>query len=502
MTSLKKNIGWTTVLSTIGFLLIFASQIVVSYFFGTSPQLDAYWIAFALLNFLIFPLGPLKESLVPMVHGYAAQDSTKSSLYFSKGMTLILIVASVGVAIALLGGKQLSGMIAGDISEETYHLIVRQLYWLAPAIWLLAISETLNALLSSFHKVIFQMTSRVLAAATSLISIGALSQFIGINSLPISFISGQLMMSLVLIYAFFKLRISFRPSWPSGLGRDYFYLSFMLLVSAFFSQLYSLYEKNIFIGFGSGLISSFQYGVALTNVVIAILVGSFANVFWPRFMEYAKQENWDALSRELSLSVKLSVLGLGYFCTFIYIYAEPVVNIVFVRGAFDLESAIRTVEMLRATIFTALPIAVIILIGRVLISLKSAKSIMLVGLVVAISGSCVLKISQYLNSPEIAIHHWLFANSVGFIFSALFFAKLCNLKLDSYITSFWWSARFFICLGTLTVLATILNQIWCLGCVKFFGLGISAILFGILYLFILWIFRLIPPLNSLRFFSK
>jgi putative peptidoglycan lipid II flippase len=502
LSSLKKNIGWTTVLSTVGFLLTFASQIIVSYFFGTSAQLDAYWIAFALLNFLTFPLASLKESLVPMVHRYAAHDLLKSSLYFSKGLTLILMVASLGAAIALLDARQLTTMMVGDVSDETYDLIIHQLYWLTPAIWLLAISETLNTLLSSFNKAIFQTISRVLAAATALIFIGTLSGWIGIYALPISFSLGQLMMSIVLIYSFLKLKLSFKPSWPSGLGRDYFYLSLMLLVSAFFSQLYSLYEKNVFVGFGSGIISSFQYGVALTNVIVAILVVSFANVFWPRFMEYVKQEDWDALSKELSLAIKLSLLGLGCFCSFVYIYAEPVVNIVFVRGAFNQEAAIRTVEMLRATIFTALPIAAIILIGRVLISLKSAKSIMLVGLVVAVSGSCVLKISQYLNSPEIAIHHWLFANIIGFMLSAFFFTKLCRLDISSYISSFWWSTRFLFCLGIIYVIATFLSEIFCLGCVKFLGLTMSAIVFGIFYIFIIWIFQLIPPLNSLRFFRK
>lgn len=492
MSTLKKNIAWTTVLSGIGFFLSFTSQIVVSYFFGTSAELDAYWIAFALMNLLAFPIIPLKESLVPLVHKQFDSEVDYASLFFSRGMTLILLVATSSVVLALLDAKQLSQLMLGDVSDEIMQMVNTQLYWLIPGLWLLAISETLNALLTSFNKVILQMISRVIATVTTLIFIGAFSSFIGIYSLPLGFVSGQLAMSFLLIYAFSKLKISFKVSFPVGLGKEYYFLSLTLLVSALSTQFYLLYEKNIFSEFGAGIISSFQYGVAITNAIIAIFASSLANVFWPRFMAQIKKDNIDGLIWEFSMAIKLSLLALGGLCTFIYIYADPLVNIIFVRGAFNQEAALKTGEMLRAAIYTALPIAGITLLSRALISLKSAKTIMLIGLTIALSGCAILKLAQMIQSPIVAIHHWLFSNSIGFMISIIAFAMLTNMNMRIKISACWWALRFTLLLFFIIILNNFFKEYTFPVGSNLLDLITSAAFFFIIYVLFLWILKLYP----------
>ncbi|MBT8607863.1 hypothetical protein G6656_06175 [Polynucleobacter paneuropaeus] len=496
MNSLKKNIGWTTILSIAGFLLSFASQIIISYFFGTSVELDSYWVAFALMSLLAFPLASLKEALVPGVHQHGQSDPRKASTYFSQGMSLVLLVATLGVIAAWVFGSRLSAlMLGGSPSSAMEGLVMRQLHWLAPGILLLAISETLGALLTSFHRVVFQMVSRVLAASTSLMCIGIFSGWIGINALSISFLFGQLVTSLVLMAAFFKMKIAFKPSWPVGLGRSYFYLSFTLLMSALATQLYLLYEKAVFADFGPGIISSFQYGVSLTNVVIAILAGSLASVFWPRFMEYVQQDDFNSLYKEVALAIKISLIALGGVCSFAYLCASPIVSIIFVRGAFNQDAALKTAEMLQATIFTALPIAIITLLGRVLISLKSSKAIMLVGLSIAISGAITLRFAYQIDSINLAIHHWLVANLIGCIVSILAFGWLIKLRFSDYLSDAWWVVRFIISLTCVMFLWGLLGGSIYIESLGLIGLFVMALAYGFLYLLIAWGARLLPPLK-------
>ena len=503
MNSLKKNIGWTTFLSIAGFILSFASQIIISYFFGTSAELDSYWVAFALMNLLAFPLASLKEALVPGVHQYGHSEPQSASAYFSQGMSLMLLVAAVGVVAAWVFGSRLSDlMLGGSPSSLMEGLVMRQLHWLAPGILLLAITETLGTLLTSFHKVIFQMISRVLAAITSLMCIGIFSGWIGINALSISFLFGQLVMALILIIFFSRMQIVFIPCWPIDLGQGYFYLSFTLLISALVNQLYLLYEKAVFADFGSGIISSFQYGVSLTNVVIAILAGALASVFWPRFMEYVQQDDFSSLYKEVALAIKISLIALGGVCSFIYLCASPIVSMIFVRGAFNQDAALKTAEMLQATIFTALPIAIIILLGRVLISLRSSKAIMFVGLSTAISGAITLKLAYQIESINLAIHHWLVANIIGCIVSALVFAREIKLHFSSYLSDFWWVGRFIIALILLMFFWGALRSSISIESLGLIGLFLMALAYGFLYLFVAWSARLLPPTKTSIFKIK
>lgn len=499
MNALKKNIGWTTILSIAGFLLSFASQIIISFFFGTSAELDSYWVAFALMNLLAFPLASLKEALVPGVHQLGQSDPRNASTYFSQGMSLVLLVAALGLIAAWVFGSSLSAlMLGGSPSSAIEDLVMRQLHWLAPGILLLAISETLGALLTSFNKVIFQTVSRVLAATTSLMCIGILGGWIGINALSIGFLFGQLVMSLVLIVVFFKIQIVFKPSWPKNLGSGYFYLSFTLLISALANQLHFLYEKSVFADFGSGIISSFQYGVSLTNVVIAILAGSLASVFWPRFMAYVRQDDFGSLYKEVALAIKISLIALGGVCSFVYLCASPIVSIIFVRGAFNQDAAIKTAEMLQATIFTALPVAVITLLGRALISLmspKAPKAIMLVGLSIAISGVITLRLADQVDSINLAIHHWVIANIIGCIVSALAFGRLIKLRFSDYLSDAWWVGRFIISLTCVMFLWGFLGASIYIESLGLMGLFLMALAYGFLYLLIAWGARLLPPLK-------
>lgn len=445
--SFRKNIFWTVLLAAGAFVFSFASQIVISYFYGTSAELDAYWAALAIVNLLIFPIHPFRESLVPEIHRRSLEDSQKNaSDYFSKALTLILMIAVVGLGLSFLIPHLLSGLVVSSTSEQLRSLVSQQLLWLAPAIILLAISETFNSLLASYQAVILQSVSRLLAAGSTLAIIAIMAGVVGIHALALGFMGGQLITVIALYMVIRKHGLRYRFAWPSNLGKAFFTLGGALLINYSAGQIYSIYEKFIFSGFSKGLISAFQYGVSLTNVLITILGLSLANVFWPRFLGYAAKNDLEKAAQDISLALKAILLGMGIICSIIYCNADTIINLLFVRGAFEAESARLTSQALRATIFTAVPIAGASLLGRALISFGASKNLMYIGLSIATSGFAILSFAQLINSPEIAMSHWAVANLIGFIISTIFFLRILNRPIQKYIQISWWGIRFVIAL--------------------------------------------------------
>lgn len=491
--SFRKNIYWTVLLAAGAFVFSFASQIVISYFYGTSAELDAYWAALAIINLLIFPIHPFRESLVPEIHRRSLEDSPKNaSDYFSKALTLILMIALFGLGLSFLFPHFLSGLVVSSTSEQLRALVSEQLLWLAPAIILLAISETFNSLLASYQAVILQSASRLLAAGSTLAIIATMAGVVGIQALALGFIGGQLITVIALYMVIRKHGLCYRFAWPSNLGKTFFTLSGALLINYSASQIYSIYEKYIFSGFTKGLISAFQYGVSLTNVLITILGLSLANVFWPRFLGYAAKNDLEKAAQDTSIALKIILIGMGIICSIIYCNASTIIEVLFVRGAFDSESALKTSQALRAAIFTAIPIAGAALLGRALISFGAAKSLMYIGLSIAISGVGVLSLAQLIGSDQIAMSHWFIANLIGFILSVFLFLRILKRPLKSYLQSSWWMIRLTVALlvsilltesttniiyapqvsflisimATLIFLATIAPLLWVLGLSK------------------------------------
>ena len=489
--SFRQNIFWTVLLAAGAFIFSFASQIVISYFYGTSAELDAYWAALAIVNLLIFPIHPLRESLVPEIHRRSLEDSPKNaSEYFSKALTLILFIATFGLCLSFAFPGFLSSLVVHSNYEELPRLVSQQLLWLAPAIILLAISETFNSLLASYQAVILQSVSRLLAAGSTLAIIAILAGVVGIQALALGFMGGQLITVIALYMVIRKRGLNYRFTWPANLGKAFFTLSGALLINYTASQIYSIYEKYIFSGFSQGLISAFQYGVSLTNVLITILGISLANVFWPRFLAYANSRDFNQANRDMSAALKIVLLGMSIICTIIFCNAETIIHILFVRGAFDADSALRTSQALKAAIFAAVPITAASILGRALISFGAAKNVMMIGIVTAITGLLVLFVAQQFDIYEIAIMHWLLANIVGFFLSGVFFIRLLNHTIDRYRSSCWWIFRLFV-----MVIVTILLNQSLINAGPLSAMSISAVLASTLLIIVqsgvcIWIFGL------------
>ena len=446
--TLRKSFAWTGGLSSIGFLASFASLVIISYHFGASAELDAYWAAFALMNLLAFPLSPLREALVPEFHRRLHGDGGAASAYFSRAMTLILLVAAIGTLAGWLLAEPLTALAVSGEQPQVRTLAVNQLYWLAPAVLLLAVSETLNAILAAYHRVILQTFARLLGAASSLVVLGMFAGILHSHVLPLAFIAAQVTITLVQATVLRRQGLSFRFARPGELGRRFLAVSGALFFSYAASQGYAVFEKHTLTSFAAGMVSSFQYAVSLTNVLITLVGVTLANVLWPRFMEHAAVEDRGRLYSEVSVVSRLVFLTIGGLCALTWLNATALIELIYARGAFDAAAVSRTANALQMAVFAAVPISVSMIMGRALISLGAARSVVATGVTIAVVGVITLAMAHLLESPVLALSHWLLANLAGLAIQALLLARACGGggRLGG---AAWWLARW----GAILVLA-------------------------------------------------
>ena len=439
--TLRRSFVWTGGLSGVSFLASFASLIVISYHFGASAELDAYWVAFALMNLLAFPLAPLREALVPEFHRRLQQAPEDASAYFSRAMTLILLVAGAGVLVGWLLAEPLTALAVSGKQPQVRSLAIGQLYWLAPAVLLLAVSETLNAILAAYHRVILQSIARLLGAVSTLTVLALLAGVLQSHVLPLGFITAQVAITLVQIVALRRHGLAFRLVWPGALGGRFLAVSGALLITYAASQAYTVFEKHTLTTFAAGLVSSFQYAVSLTNVLITLIGVALANVLWPRFMEHVASDDHDRLYAEVSMASRFTFLITGWLCALAWLNATALIELIYAHGAFDAVAVTRTADALRLAVFAAVPVSVGLIMGRALISLGAARSVVATGLTTAFVGSATLAVAHLLGSSTLALSNWLLANLVGLAIQAALLARICGGLQGVFITAVWWLAR-------------------------------------------------------------
>lgn len=412
MASFQKRFSLLFVLSAAGFALSFGNQLVVSYHFGTSIALDAYWALFAVVNFLSFYVHPLREALIPPVFAAVAVDREHASAVFSAGLALQVGLALLSMVLLLMAPKL--GMVSLGLPEaDSYSLLLGFL----PFFVLYALAETCNGLLLSFNRAVHQAVARLASAAIGLACLWLLAGRVGVLALLFSLLIAQAITLLVSAFGVWGEGIrwtwrGFGPLWKAPRFKVVFVA---LLFNYLLAQVYVVCERITMLGLLPGLVASYQYSVALVNVLISLLAFPLVNLLWPRFLVQAAHGEVDVMLNTAAPVVAPLVLTLMAFCGFAERFSVEIVQALFARGSFDAASVAQTSEALRATVFAAIPISLVTIFSKILLSLGRGRAMAIVGAGIALIGIAVVLLASSLGSVALVQWHWVVANTSGLL---------------------------------------------------------------------------------------
>jgi putative peptidoglycan lipid II flippase len=421
MNSFQKSFSLLFFLSATGYVLSFGNQLVVSYHFGTSVALDAYWALFAVANFLLFYVQPLREALVPPVFTAVADDREPASALFTAGLVLQVLLALLSMTLLLMAPSNLLDRFGVHNSDSLGLWLV-----FLPFFILFAMAETCNGLLLSFNQAVYQAVARLASALLGLVCLWVLAGHIGVLALLFSLLIAQVTTLLISALGLYRegIRWVWRgldPLWRETRFKTVFSA---LLLNYFLAQTYVVFERFTMLSLQPGLVASFQYSVALVNVLISLLAFPLSNLLWPRFLAQAALGDSDAMLNAAARVVVPLVLVLLACSCFAEQFSQEIVQLLFARGSFDEVSVAQTSQALRATVFAAIPVSLFTIYSRILFSQGRGRAIAAGGISIALSGSGVVLLAGLLGSVSLVQWHWAIGNTVGLL--VIFYVLLRN----------------------------------------------------------------------------
>lgn len=390
-------------LSSIGFLLAFTSQLLLSYYFGTSAALDAYWLALAVVQVFTFYIGPAREALVPEI---AKRSTEGASRYFSSALNLILLCL-LGSAVAILLFRGAIAAVMVDANQPELRDRLRgMLPLMVPLALLLPLTELFNNVLIAFHRLLTQGLVRIASSVVLIIALAVSARWVGIDAAVAGLVLGNLLALGLLWRTSSKLGLNF--DWHAKPSADAAFLRLggALLIAFAASQLYVVFERNTFTAFGEGVVSAYQYGAALSQVPQMVLVGTLATAVWPRALEAARNRDARATASLLAESFTLLVPLLAFISTFAHLFAKPLIYVLFFRGAFDERSLELTTQAFSIYVLALPLLAISTVVGRVLVSYQAARQLAITGIGSAVAGCAVLVIAREAGSLVTAFFHF------------------------------------------------------------------------------------------------
>lgn len=392
--------------SLVGYALGFLIQILLSRYFGTSSTVDAYWVAMTLVNMCGFFVHPAREALVSGFHDRLRDNSSDiACLYVSSVINFLMILLFVGCILLLLFPSFLSGLIVGPSRQTLGDEVVSMMPFAVTLVPLVAITDIYNGILVSQGKIFIQDLARIIGSFMAVIFLFLFASRVGIVSIIVSGIIANIVILVVQRYEAKNIKFYYHVAASPLVDRSFVSMSGLLILSYLVSQIYTIYERKVFVTLADGALAGFQYAITLNNVVSAIIIGSICNLIWHEIYKLIASREDNAIISLIAQSLKKLAILIIFVELYCVVYAESLVYVLFYGGKFDIKSLLLTAMFLKSVLLSLLPLAISGVLGRLFVSKRNTSFLFGIGVASAVGGILVLYCAKYTGNLKIASYH-------------------------------------------------------------------------------------------------
>lgn len=345
-------VGAATLLSRI---LGFVRDVVVAWFFGAGPAADAFFVAFRIPNLLrrLFAEGSLTISFIPVftehLHKHGRDDAFR--LARSAWWLLAMILAVVTVLGVLLSPLIVRVIAPGFFSSpEKFDLTVLLTRIMFPYIFFIGLVALAMGILNGLGHFAAPALAPVLLNVAMIGSVLLLSPCLSEPSIGLAIgviVGGGLQLGLQIP---FMIRKGFHLLVKSPLYHAAVKRIALLMTPAVFGA--AVYQINILVGtllaslLPEGSISYLYYADRLVQFPLGVFAIALATAVLPSLSRQAATGDMQGLQASFSYALKLVFFVSIPAMTGLIILREPIVQLLFQRGAFDPDTTRLTAEAL------------------------------------------------------------------------------------------------------------------------------------------------------------
>jgi len=325
--------------------------------FAVGPVADAYNFSYVIPGFLLVLLGgingPFHSAIVSVVAKRKREEIGPLVESISTLVTFILLLVAVGMVLfaAPIIDFVAQGLEATDPTARA--IAIRQLQIMAPMALFAGLIGIGFGTLNADDQYWLPSVSPMFSSMAVIVGLGMLYAAIGSDiAEPAYFMLGGIVLAgTTLLGAIMQWLVQLPALWRSGLGKLRLRFNwsdpgvrdvFRILAPATFSS--GMMQINVFTDlFFASYIPATAAALGYANLLVQTPLGIISNVilvpFLPIFARLAAPENWPELKQRIRQSLMMTALTMLPLGALIMTLALPIVQVIYERGAFDLEAA-------------------------------------------------------------------------------------------------------------------------------------------------------------------
>ena len=357
----KNNIFSISLGTALSKLTGFLRQTLIAPLFGLGVAYDAFNYAYIVPSFLIIIIGgingPLHNAIVAVLTPLEVNKARQILQNISLKVTLLFFI--IGLLI-FLNPELIINIVGANLDQETKLIAANQLKILSPCIPLSAFNGLSFGALNSKNKFFISSISPIIVSIVTIIFI-AIYWFFNLKNqifnnlfylelLSIATLVGTFIQTIIQIYETYKIGlIKFNINFSRSFSEET--RIFNLIIPASLSS--GLGQINVFVDmfFASsfkGAGAALSYGNFLIQAPLGILSNALILPILPKFSELKNKKNNHKINTILISSIEYCLLATLLITGFFISFNDLLVDLLFQRGAFNIQSAILVKSILIA----------------------------------------------------------------------------------------------------------------------------------------------------------
>lgn len=344
----KAAIG-VIVITFLSKILGFGREMAVAAQLGATSEGDAYKVAI-FVPMMIFSVisSALSNTFIPLLAEQETKGPKVVQRYISNVTITLSLLFIVVAGLSLFFNPWIVKAIAPGFDNSTYQLTVRLTYWLTPSIIFLGFIG-LNFGYLHFRQVfvlpgLSGFIFNFINIAALLIWVPRIGVFGAVAGMLAAY-CGQMVFLAVL--AWLKgYRVSFYLNWHDPALKKMMLLAMPMIVGTATGVMANWVDRIFASALAPGSISALDFATRLNDFALGIFVSTIGGVYFPTLSRLSATGEWEEFKRHLLRVISLVIYMVLPMALGMMLLAEPIVQLIFQRGAFDLRATNMTANAL------------------------------------------------------------------------------------------------------------------------------------------------------------
>lgn len=343
-------------------LLGFFREIKIAEYFGLKGVYDAYLVAYSIPSGVGMAVAAaISAGFIPVLNSYFVRDDQDNAATVANTLlNSIFITLAALTAAGILFAPALAAKLAPGFKGASLTLTTELIRIMFPAFVFFSLMGLASGFLHSRQHFLFPALGPIVSSLIIIVSVVSFGQTMGIKGLAVGTVVGCLGQFLIQAPMMYKKGFRYKPVLAllhPGVIKV-FKLTLPVLIASLVPPLMVLVERGLASNLTTGSISALNYAFRLMQLPQGLFVMAVSVPLFPALSAFAAQKDYARLREVMLKGVNILALIMIPASAGLVALDQPIVRLLFQRGAFEAKDTIPTAYALAFYSLALMPLAV------------------------------------------------------------------------------------------------------------------------------------------------